>query len=98
MTTFGEIAAELARTVDEAEAILDDISDAAASKPRAPGKWTRKEVLGHLIDSALNNHQRFVRAALQGDLTFPGYDQDGLVVLERFNAMHWTELIEFWVA
>lgn len=41
---------------------LDAIPDADASRPRAPGKWSRKEIVGHLVDSASNNHQRFVRA------------------------------------
>jgi hypothetical protein len=39
-------------------------------------KWTRKQLLGHLIDSASNNYQRFVRLQ-QGNLVgFPGYDQE----------------------
>lgn len=48
--------------------------DIAAQKP-APGKWSKKEILGHLIDSAANNHQRFVRLQLQPELTLPGYDR-----------------------
>jgi hypothetical protein len=43
----------------------------------APGSWCPKEILGHLVDSASNNHQRFVRAALAGEVCFPGYVQDG---------------------
>jgi len=54
----------------------------AASRP-APGKWSQKEIIGHLIDSASNNHGRFVRAQLQDDLIFAGYDQDA----ELFDAL-----------
>ena len=42
---------------------LRQIDEASASLRPAPGKWSRKEILGHLIDSAANNHQRFVHAA-----------------------------------
>ena len=48
---------------------------ASAIRPR-PDKWSPREIVGHLIDSASNNHQRFVRAQFQDDLTFTGYDQD----------------------
>ena len=51
---------------------LAAISDADAAKPRAPGKWSPKQIIGHLIDSASNNHQRFVRANFTDDLIFPG--------------------------
>lgn len=55
----------------------------------APGKWTRLQLAGHLIDSASNNHQRFVRALLTAPgqtFTGPGYDQEGSVRVERFDA------------
>ncbi|MEM6770857.1 MAG: DinB family protein, partial [Bacteroidota bacterium] len=45
------------------------------AKPQ-PNIWSKQEILGHLVDSAYNNHQRFLRAPGQGDLRFPGYDQD----------------------
>jgi len=42
------------------------------TEPFGPDKWTRIELLGHLLDSAANNHQRFVRALSQGELEWPG--------------------------
>ena len=42
------------------------------------GKWSPKEIVGHLIDSAANNHQRFIRAQFTDDLICPSYD--GLVL------------------
>lgn len=53
-------------------------------EPLGPGKWTRLELLGHLLDSAANNHQRFVRALAQPALEWPGYDQDACVRVQRF--------------
>ena len=58
--------------------------------------WSRKEELGHLIDSAANNHQRFVRAALEGAYHGPSYDQNGWVTTHGYQELPWTELVEFW--
>ena len=55
---------------------LRGIQDAEASIRPAPGKWSKKEILGHLIDSAANNHQRFVRLPITPVLNLPGYDGD----------------------
>jgi hypothetical protein len=74
-----ELSERLERVVAVAEARLRAISEAESEQPVLKGGWSRKQVIGHLIDSASNNHQRFVRASLQGSLEFPGYDQDGCV-------------------
>jgi len=86
------------RTVSEAAARLLAIADGAASSRPAPGKWSPKEILGHLIDSAANNQARFVRAQLQDDLVFPGYDQDAWVSAQRYNDRDWHELVDDWHA
>lgn len=93
-----EIAEELRKTVDAAERELRSVSDAASAKPPAPGKWSAKEVLGHLIDSAANNHGRFVRGALADDLIFPGYDQNAWVTLQNYQNRSWSDLIDLWSA
>ena len=59
------------RTIDRAAERLGTFSDSEAGRPPAPGKWSKKEIVGHLIDSAANNHSRFVRAQLQEDLVSP---------------------------
>jgi hypothetical protein len=64
------LGAELASLVDSTEASLLKISEQDSAAPIRPGGWSRKQVIGHLIDSASNNHQRFVRAVLQGSLDF----------------------------
>ena len=60
--------------------------------------WSRKQILGHLIDSAANNHQRFVRGQLDRALTTPSYAQREWVDTERFNDRDWTDLVQFWLA
>jgi len=72
------------------------MSDAAASMAPAMGKWSPKEVIGHLIDSAANNHGRFVRAQVADDLVFPGYDQDAWVKMQRYNERPWMDLVSLW--
>jgi DinB family protein len=93
---FRQSAAALKQAMETVTPWLQKITDAEAAVRPAPDKWSKKEILGHLMDSAFNNHQRFVRATLQGELTFPGYDQDGLVKLERFQELDWKFLVELW--
>ncbi len=75
---------------------LGAIGAAEAGVRRAPGKWTRAEVLGHLVDSALNNHQRFVRAQLVEALEFPGYAQEDWVRCQGYASADWPALVELW--
>ena len=67
-------------------------ADAAARRPGA-GTWSPKEVLGHLIDSAANNHQRFVRAQHSDALTFPGYEQNHRVSAQGYQDADWPHLV-----
>lgn len=92
------LGAELARLVDYTEASLAKVTDPDSRAPLRPGGWSRKQLIGHLIDSASNNHQRFVRAALQGSLEFPGYDQDGCVRVEAVQDAPWAVLVALWAS
>ena len=86
----------LRNAVEAAYPRLSSISDSAASTPPAPGKWSPKQVIGHLIDSASNNHQRFVRANFTDDLIFPGYDQERWVELGQYADAPWVSLVTLW--
>ena len=88
----------LSSVVTNALPRLQAISDSAASQKPAPDKWSKKEILGHLIDSAANNHQRFVRLQLQPELTLPGYDQDNWVRLNQYQQTPWSDLVTLWSA
>jgi hypothetical protein len=96
MITFRQIADDLLSTVNHAQSLLEAIPESKASAKPQPNKWSPKEVIGHLIDSASNNHQRFVRAASKRELTFPGYEQDVLVTLVRPNDANWELLVRLW--
>ena len=88
----------LASVVEHALPHLNAISDDAASKKPAPNKWSKKEILGHLVDSAANNHQRFIRLQLQPEIDLPGYDQDNWVRLNGYHQRPWTEIVTLWSA
>jgi hypothetical protein len=94
--TVADIASEL-RTVAAtfSKELLVAGSDAAARRPDARS-WSPKEVLGHLIDSAANNHQRFVRAQQSDALTFPGYDQNHWVSSQAYHDADWPHLVALW--
>jgi hypothetical protein len=95
---MNELSDKLGRVVRSAEAILLQVPEAESSKPVLSGGWSRKQVLGHLIDSASNNHQRFVRAALQPSLDFPGYDQDDCVRVQAVEEANWDLLVSLWAS
>jgi nitroreductase len=65
---------------------------------RSPQSWSAKQELGHLIDSAANNHQRVARAQLENNLELPGYDGDRWVALHDYQNREWIDLIDLWRA
>jgi hypothetical protein len=75
---------------------LARISEEKSTHRRAPGKWSKKEELGHLIDSAANNHQRFVRMQIDDGLHLPQYKQNVWVAVQHYNSMAWSEILTFW--
>jgi hypothetical protein len=93
-----ELSKNLLVVVEAAEPRLREFSAQESARPILRGGWSRKQVIGHLIDSASNNHQRFVRASLQPSLDFPGYDQDGNVSVQAVQDADWALLVTLWVA
>jgi hypothetical protein len=91
-----DVLEDFRRTVEEAAARLLLMSEEESARPRAEGKWSAKEIVGHLIDSASNNHQRFVRAQFQKDLVFPGYEQEAWVRAQGYKDEPWPLLVQLW--
>jgi DinB superfamily len=98
VAAFPDVAADLRRTIDSALPVLQAMNEAEAERPRAPGKWCPKQVLGHLIDSAANNHQRFVRGQQGTELVTPAYAQDQWVESQAYVARSWRDLTSLWHA
>ena len=69
----------------------------AASRPQ-PGAWSKKEELGHLVDSAINNYARIIRVQMENAPALPGYQQDAWVERQGYEDRGWRELIALWSA
>jgi hypothetical protein len=93
-----DLSEQLLSAIEAAEPRLRAVSGPESSKAILSGGWSRKQVLGHLIDSASNNHQRFVRAALSPSLEFPGYDQEANVRVQAPQEADWALLVSLWAA
>jgi hypothetical protein len=87
---------ELRALVEHATSRFESISEEESSVRPSGGKWSKKEILGHLIDSATNNHQRFVRGQLGAEIKLPGYEQEAWVRSQAYQAESWMTLIQFW--
>ena len=85
-------------TIESASQRLRQISETQSEQPLAEDHWSSKQIIGHLIDSAANNHARFVLGQLKDDLVFPGYDQNGWVNTNHYQDEPWPQLVELWRA
>ncbi len=90
-----DLATRLATAVETESAALRQVTEQEAAIQQA-GKWSRKEEIGHLIDSAANNHIRFVRGAIEPEFRGPGYDQNVWVRLHSYHELPWATLVDFW--
>jgi len=94
--SYQQFLEEFRDTIVSATARLRDIPEAQSGEKNSPDDWSAKETIGHLIDSAANNHQRFVRAQFTDDLVFPGYVQDQWVSSQNYRNESWAEVIQLW--
>jgi hypothetical protein len=77
---------------------LAELSKEKVESKATPASWSAKEELGHLLDSAANNHQRIVRAQLQESPAMPGYEQNKWVGIHGYQRRDWNDLIDVWQA
>ena len=89
-------AEELRRLVGLYNVSLGLLDERTVRRRPAPGKWSVAEIIGHLVDSASNNHQRFVRGRWQDDVVFTGYDQDVWVSAQRYQDEEWHVVLQLW--
>ena len=93
------IADELRSIITRFEPKLLKLNDSDVRvRNRGPEKWSQIELLGHLVDSACNNQQKFVRLMLNPKLEFVGYRQDDWVAVQQYTKADWTQLVGLWVA
>jgi hypothetical protein len=93
-----KLAAELNSSVASFYTRHCRLDNALSSKRTGPETWSPKEIIGHLIDSACNNHQRFIRLQIVEQLVFPDYGKDNLkwVRLGHYNDMDFADVILTW--
>jgi DinB superfamily len=98
MRSGPEIADDLRSAVNEGVALFADTTEAQTAFRSAPGRWSARQILGHLIDSANNNHRRFVLNQGEAPLVFQSYDQERWVDRGRYQDSTAFELVELWTA
>src|ERR1700688_1779393 len=91
-----ELARGFRAGLDEVHRAIVSVPVALANVPWRVGGWTRKQIVGHLLDSATNNRQRFVRAATEGHFTGPNYGQDEWVAAHGYAHQSWKTLVHWW--
>ncbi len=95
-TSIDLVADELIEVVEFFSARLAVMDDSVVRIKPTEERWAIIEVLGHLVDSAANNHQRFVRALQTDSMVFPNYDQNFWVKSQQYRECSWDNLIDFW--
>ncbi len=98
LTELSEVASEIEDVVDNVVQKSRDLPEALLLFRPTQSSWCIKEVVGHLIDSASNNHQRIVRLQIKNRLVFPDYqhDNDKWVRLQGYTKRPWPELLALW--
>jgi hypothetical protein len=97
MSNINIISEGIREVINSVKHWLLNIPPEKAALKTTPDKWSKKEILGHLIDSAANNHQRFVRAAQNIAADFPTYNQNRWVDVQCYNNLDWPDLINLFV-
>lgn len=90
------IADELIEVVEYFAQRLGLMDEVTVHHRPSDARWTIAEVVGHLVDSASNNHQRFIRAQYNDPLVFPKYDQNIWVKSQEYNSFPWEHLVQLW--
>jgi len=92
-----QAAKRLEKILNETPKKLLSYSDEQAYAKASPKKWSKKEILGHLIDSAANNHQRFVRMQIENNLPLLQYKQNEWVNVQYYNERNWIDVVKLWM-
>lgn len=95
---FSDLRNEIAELVTEWEMKLLELPEKTLSNNRNSQNRTIKQILGHLVDSAVNNHHRIVRLQYTSNLVFPDYrqDNDTWIKIQDYQNEDWEFLVSFW--
>jgi hypothetical protein len=84
--------------VNRFQVLLQQTDEAKAGVKLSEDAWSLKEIVGHLIDSASNNHQRFVRLQIGNLEGFPAYEAEQWIRIQHYNTMDWMLLKGLWLS
>ena len=96
--TAAEIAANLHAAIGEGLQLMQQVDDARTTRRLRPDGWCAREVLGHLIDSACNNHRRFIVGQSMSTTQFDSYSQNEWVKRQHYDQVAWRDLVTLWSA
>ena len=98
MDKLAEVASQIEQAVSVRVERWRNLPEPTLKSRVSEDAWSIKEIIGHLIDSASNNHQRFVRLQLTENLAFPDYGQDNIhwVRIQDYQDRSWSELLDLW--
>jgi len=85
--------AVLAAQIDVTAALFRGLSETDALKRYAPGKWSVKEIVGHLADTERIMAYRALRIARGDETPLPGFDENAYVPLAKFDARPLSDLV-----
>ena len=87
----------LNRFIEKVPVLFNKMTEDMLSNKPSPEKWSKKEILGHLIDSAVNNHIRFIKIQLEpAPYQITPYKQNDWVKLNRYQQKQGKEIAELW--
>ncbi|MFT3932997.1 MAG: DinB family protein [Chitinophagaceae bacterium] len=87
----------LAHYIASIPAKYDALDETALLQATAPGKWSRKQILGHLIDSAVNNLKRFTDIQFVAQpYVVQAYQQEELVMVNNYQELPLQHLLQLW--
>ncbi len=91
-----ELIAEFRKIIYSSEEKFLKVSGEESNNKPQPEKWSSKQLLGHLVDSSINNIVRFINGQFREDFVFTGYDQDKWVTAQRYDEAEWEIIVSMW--
>ena len=96
-TDLKEVINRLKNNIETVPKRFFQFPESELNRNPAPTKWSKKEILGHLVDSAANNHHRFVKAQFQDEpFNMEGYAQNEWMDIQMYNEKETSSLVELW--
>lgn len=94
---MNKLAAELNSVLETSGNKLKLLNEQKSSVKPLPNKWSSKEILGHLVDSSINNIIRFISGQFKDDLIFSGYEHEKWVKAMNYQNAEWNFIMDLWM-